>query len=391
MQRTGYFAGAVCGLVMLAQGTVAQAVDMRDGEWVTTVETTIEGGGMNMAPMTNTSTNCLTKDEPIPDQNQGGAKGCKMLDQKISGNTVSWRMVCTQDGTKIEGAGEMTYHGSSYEGTMKTTSMMEGQKMTAHMKLSGRYVGPCTGKKGATSSSAAQGNAEAEKYKVMSDQAMARGNQEMAKYQAASAAGGALMGLTVPAADPSACRQQGFAAMAECAPKVGTLPLQPGLYRVTTEKAASMPTGGSTPVDTQEEEICLSPEDPVPSSISGAHEVQQVKRSKDKINWDYKDAQTDTRGGITYQGSGFSGVVSETVQYGPDMKMNQVTKVTGRRIGDGNCGGGSGRAYTAKGRSFTSAAPQPAQAAPSAAEDAVQKGQEMINNPVKGVRNLLGF
>lgn len=283
----------------------------------------------------------------------------------------------------------MTYRGASYSGTMRTTTKMEGETMTANMKLSGRHLGPCTGKKGAVAM-----NPEMEKYKVMADQAMAQGNQEMAKYRATSMAGGEIMKLPVPAADPSACRQAGFAAMADCAAKVGDLNLQTGRYRITLEKASRVDTGDATPVETREEEVCLSRENPVPSDIAGVQDTQEVKRGREKINWSFVNPQSEVKGGIVYQGDAFSGVVSETLQAGASMKMHSVTKVTGLRIGDGDCGGG--RSYTAQGRSYTSSAPtrHTASGGPTGEEvqsEAVRKGQEMIPNPVKGVRNLLGF
>lgn len=382
MQRTVFKAGAACGLlVLLGLASDAAAVDMLEGEWMTMVETTMEGGGMSMPPMSNTMTTCLTKKDLVPDPNQEGSEGCKVLEQKVSGNTVTWRVVCDQDGTKMEGSGEMTYRGASYSGTMRTTSKMEGETMTANMKLSGRHLGPCTGKKAAVAM-----NPEMEKYKVMADQAMAQSNQEMAKYQAATMAGAEITKLQVPAADPNACRQQGFAAMADCAAKVGALNLQPGRYRLTLEKASSVGTGDATPVDTHEEEVCLSQDDPVPSGIAGAQDAQEVMRGREKVNWTSANAQVEVKGGIVYQGDAFSGVVRETMQAG-GMTMHSVTKVTGLRIGDGNCGGG--RSYTAQGRSYTSSAPTKPTAS-GTAEEAVRKGQEMLN-PVKGVRNLLGF
>ena len=191
MRRIGYWLGVACGVVLLGQGTASWAVDMRDGQWETTVVTTMDGAGGAMPAMTSTVSNCLTKDKPVPDANPNPdqAKDCQVLDQKISGNTVSWRVVCNQDGNKMDGSGTMTYQGASYTGTMRTTSVAEGQTMKALMKLSGRYLGPCTDKKGqlpakgavggamtipggAGMANGVPGQADIEKYKAMADQLM---------------------------------------------------------------------------------------------------------------------------------------------------------------------------------------------------------------------------
>ena len=393
MQRMGFLAGAVCGIILLgAQGLALGAVDMQEGEWETTVVTSMEGAGMAMPPMTSTVSNCLTKKDLVPNPNPDQSKDCEVVDQKVAGNTVSWRLICNQDGARMEGAGEMTYHGVSYDGTMKTTTVAEGQTMNMNMKLSGRRLGVCTAKtaKGpvVNGKDMGQSQQEMEKYKAMADQAVAQQNQEMAKYRTAAQAGADLVQLPVPVADANACRQPGFAAMADCAAKAGDLNLRPGLYRITLEKASRMGDTEATPVERQQEEQCLTQDVPVPASLAGSHDIREVSRSRDKITWSFADAQTDLRGGLVYQGDAFSGVISESIRYSPEMKMNQVTKVTAERLSDGDCLGG-GRSFTSQGSANASV---PGQEPAGGVNRAMQNaGKELINNPVKGLRSIIGF
>ncbi len=394
MQRMGFWAGMAGGIFLLvAPGLALAAVDMQEGEWEGTVVTTMEAEGMTMPPMTSTVINCLTKKDLVPNPNPDQANNCRVLDQKVAGNTVSWRLVCEQEGGKMEGSGEMTYHGTSYEGTMKTTTQAEGQTMTALMKLSGRHLGVCTARtaKGpvVNGKDMGQQQQEMERYKAMGDEAMARQNQEMAKYQAASRAGSDLVNLPVPAADANACRQPGLAAMADCAAQAGELNLKPGLYRITLAKASRMGGPEATPVESRQEELCLTQAVPVPAFLVEGHDIREVSRSRDKITWSFSDARVDVRGGLVYQGNAFSGVISETTQLSPEMKMNQVTKVTAERLGDGDCLGG-GRAYTSQGQGSVSV---PGQAPAAGGNGAVgNPAKEMINNEaVKGLRRIIGF
>ena len=99
-------------VILLCAGATAHSagVDMKEGEWETSTETTMTMGAMSMPPMAGKSTYCLTREDPVPKSEKD--KDCKMVNQKVVGNTVSWRMECK----KGEGEGEITYRGSTYDG-----------------------------------------------------------------------------------------------------------------------------------------------------------------------------------------------------------------------------------------------------------------------------------
>jgi hypothetical protein len=72
--------------------------------------------------------------------------------------------------------------------------------------------------------------------------------------------------------------------------------------------------------------------------------------------------------------------MTSTMDVGSGQPSLSVVKVTGRRIGDGDCIGG--RAYSAKGR---------VDSEKKEGRDAASGGNKILKDPVKGIRNLFGF
>jgi len=119
------------------QKVATPSVNMKEGQWEIT--TTVDMPGMPAAAMKpHTVTSCLSKKDYVPQANPN--KGdCKMLDQKIDGNTVSWNVACKE----TSGKGTITYAGDTFSGLMEST-MKEGDKeMTVKMKMDGKRIGEC--------------------------------------------------------------------------------------------------------------------------------------------------------------------------------------------------------------------------------------------------------
>lgn len=129
--------GLALFLLCVAGTAHSAGVDMREGEWETSSETTMTMGAMSMPPTTRKLTYCLTREDLVPKTETD--KDCKILNKKVVGNTVSWRMECK----KSEGEGEITYRGSTYNGNFRMKMVEEGQTMNMNMKLAGKYLGPC--------------------------------------------------------------------------------------------------------------------------------------------------------------------------------------------------------------------------------------------------------
>jgi len=113
-------------IILICAGTTAHAagVDMKEGQWETSTETSMMMEGMSMPPMAAKSTYCLTRENPVPKSEKD--KDCKMVKLNFVGNTVSWRMECK----KAEGEGEITYRGSTYNGSFRMKMVEDGQTMT---------------------------------------------------------------------------------------------------------------------------------------------------------------------------------------------------------------------------------------------------------------------
>jgi hypothetical protein len=83
---------------------------------------------------------------------------------------------------------------------------------------------------------------------------------------------------------------------------------------------------------------------------------RKAARSSQKITWRFSKTdppKMDERGGIIYKGDTLEGAVLRAEEYGSATKIVRKTKISGRRIGDGNCLA-QGRDYTSQGRDFTS-------------------------------------
>ncbi len=121
----------------------AASPNMQDGQWEITLKMEMKGMPAHMSrPMTYT--HCMTRDNAVP-QKQEKNKDCVMKDQKVSGNTVSWDMVCKdKDGTEMRGTGRITYKGDKFDGVMKSTvNSRDTGPMVMNYKMSGRRLGPC--------------------------------------------------------------------------------------------------------------------------------------------------------------------------------------------------------------------------------------------------------
>lgn len=417
--------------VLVAGGSRAHALEMRDGEWEVVSETSVTMGAISMPGMTSKATLCLTRDDPYPTAEK--EKDCKVVDQKVVGNKVSWRIVCKD----AEGDGEITYSGTSYKGTfrMRTTDGGEatrkrteksaakakqkkaaeeegvGEETTMTMKLSGKYLGPCPkGQKSGFTGETAARQAQAEQGIAAAKQAQAE--QEALRKKCEEF----MKRVSVPAEDPGGCVQNGFGWSAKCHTAVGDLNLQYGLYEITVEEAnragqfCSMKEekrkNGEKPIT-----ICMNQADPVPPELRTGRQVRQVRRGKDRITWKDSFEGGEVRGGVVYRGTSFEGVLYQKTGSPSGMESIHVKRVTGRRVGEGDCRDfKAGYEYTSRERSDAavggSKGKQPSQAESSGAQEGPKspdaaptekekpsdsgKGSGEIN-PVKEIRKLFKF
>lgn len=333
-------------ILFCAAGTAHSAgVDMKEGEWEISSETTMEG--MSMPPQAGKSTYCLTQEDLVPNKD----KECKVVNRKVTGNKVSWRTECK----KSEGEGEISYRGTAYNGFFKMKMVDAGQTMTMNIKLAGKYLGPCP--KGQKSGPTGETAKQISKGQEMAAQA----KQQQAEMQAEQAAiakktEAFMKRAVVPAEERGACAQKGCARSPECGKTIGELNLKPGDYEITIEQASRVGTA-YTPVKVERKTVYLDEENPVPAALSCGR-AASVKWGKEKITWTDAPGGGEskggiprmlsevipsahavagvTKGGVSYRGNSFEGAVTNTIDHGRDRQSLNVTGITGRRVGDGN-------------------------------------------------------
>ncbi len=139
----GNILAALAIILALVWFTGAQAAEpnMKDGLWEITTKIEMKGLPANMPP--NVTKQCLTKKDSVP-QSKEKNTNCKMIDQKVSGNTVTWFMVCKEKDSTVESKGIITYKGDTFDGTT-TTNIKDksGKAQQVSTKMSGKRLGPC--------------------------------------------------------------------------------------------------------------------------------------------------------------------------------------------------------------------------------------------------------
>jgi len=141
MTRGIFTAIAVILALVWLTGASAAEPNMKDGLWEITTKTEMKG--MPGKVPANVMKQCLTKKESVP-QNKNPKSNCKMIDQKASGDTVTWTMACKEKDGTIESRGTITYKGDTFDGTTKTTISGKGGKtQEIATKMSGKRLGPC--------------------------------------------------------------------------------------------------------------------------------------------------------------------------------------------------------------------------------------------------------
>ena len=127
-------------LCLLLSALQSWGLDLNPGKYEITTKVEMKGMSGGMPPQT--STQCITKQDPVP-VDSANAQGCKITDMKVKGNTVTYTMECEQQGMKIKITGEMTYMGDTFEGSSKTVMGPAEGGMTVNTKITGKRIGKC--------------------------------------------------------------------------------------------------------------------------------------------------------------------------------------------------------------------------------------------------------
>jgi hypothetical protein len=118
----------------------AWALDLKPGKYEIT--TKVEMQGMPGTMPSQTMTQCLTEQDPVP-ASSADAQGCKVTDMKTEGNTLTYTMTCEQQGMTMKSSGKMTYKGDTFEGTNQTRMGPDAGNMIITTQISGKRIGKC--------------------------------------------------------------------------------------------------------------------------------------------------------------------------------------------------------------------------------------------------------
>jgi hypothetical protein len=134
-------------LLVVAAGTAnAAGPDLKEGKWNVSYQMEVSGMPFQMPPIKSEKTMCLDKDNFIPDNSQPG-QDCKISDQKVNGNVVTWTMSCRAQDKVIEGQGKITYKGTHYDGVMNAqllSTEASGSAVSYKYSMQGQRVGACS-------------------------------------------------------------------------------------------------------------------------------------------------------------------------------------------------------------------------------------------------------
>ncbi len=135
-QKFAIISGFIFGLLVLAHGhcLAGSEPNLQEGLWEITSQ--MEMPGMKMPAMKHNQ--CITKENAVPESSQPDQE-CRLIDTSVNGDTVSWNMICKSPEGDSKLAGEITYHGNTFEGAIR----IEMQGMQIIQTMNGRRIGEC--------------------------------------------------------------------------------------------------------------------------------------------------------------------------------------------------------------------------------------------------------
>jgi hypothetical protein len=133
-------AGTLFVVFSLLISLPAFGLDFKPGKYEITSK--VELAGMPDAMPPQTTTQCLTRSEPVPN-GSAAAQGCKITDMDTKGNKVTYTMECDQQGMKVKSTGEIIYKVDSFKGTSTMKMGPSAEGMTITTKTTGKWIGKC--------------------------------------------------------------------------------------------------------------------------------------------------------------------------------------------------------------------------------------------------------
>jgi hypothetical protein len=123
------------------------APSINPGDWEYTMKMKIEGLGIPLPQIPVTFTGCITQSNPTVETPEMKKAGCKIMNQKISGNNVTYTGRCASGDSVTDTNFKMNFQGNSMTGTFDQVSKFRGKvQSTSTGTISSKRLGPCTKK-----------------------------------------------------------------------------------------------------------------------------------------------------------------------------------------------------------------------------------------------------
>lgn len=368
----------LAGCILLGVAPLCSgATPFQEGMWETTMETTMEGLPMAVPPTVVTTRQCVTQSDLVPKPPQG--QNCTFTNVKRKGGKVSWEFTCNQDGATSTGRGEITYSSTASSGTMTVSISSKDGDLTARTKMKGKRVGACTGEAASMTVNGQdmrdiEARANQAKQTIKEHEMQNEANRK--EFVRISKQ------VRIPKEKAGGCeRGIGENGKNACDESFPPLAIKAGLWEVTTETTSRQLYGGNaeiynTPAKSTVKS-CLSPvSEPV---LDNNLPRAASRRSGNTVTWNGKTLYGAISGGVEYRGDSFEGGSFTKGEMGEN-----YTKVTGRRIGDGDC-------IAMERSSRRIGTDTSSRKIPSASESGSGGAMETIKNPVKKLRSIFGF
>jgi len=121
------------------------APSINPGDWEYTMKMKIEGLGIPIPQIPVTFTGCITETNPTVETPEMKKAGCKIVNQKISGNNVTYTGRCVSGDSVMDTNYKMNFQGSSMTGSFDQVRKVSGKvQSTATGTISAKRLGPCT-------------------------------------------------------------------------------------------------------------------------------------------------------------------------------------------------------------------------------------------------------
>ncbi|MFA5321749.1 MAG: DUF3617 domain-containing protein [Smithella sp.] len=131
----------IFAVVMSVLWAACAFAELKEGLWEITTQVEMKRIPQSIPP--TTFRQCITKKDAIP-QSKDKNYECKTINQKISGNTISYTVECKSKEGVMHTSGTTTYTDKFMNGSSTTSFKIKGQpEMKMSSKMKGKYIGAC--------------------------------------------------------------------------------------------------------------------------------------------------------------------------------------------------------------------------------------------------------